>query len=174
MELHVLDKSDWGPGPWQDEPDRAEWRDEKTGLPCLAIRHRDHGNWCGYVAVPGDHPWATQDPMRIRLDGTEHPVHPDEGWDDRDYDEIAIEITYGPAPCDPDDSDPLRVCHVPQPGERDDVRWIGFDFGHSGDYQPGYRHKIKGDTYKDLSCVKEHCTRFSAQVKQVQMAMGAK
>lgn len=39
-----IDKSAWGPGPWQDEPDRVEW--EHAGLPCLMVRSRDLGQWC--------------------------------------------------------------------------------------------------------------------------------
>lgn len=53
--LTWIDKKEWGPGPWQSEPDKVEWRDEKTGLPCLAVRHSEHGNWCGYVGVHKGH-----------------------------------------------------------------------------------------------------------------------
>src|SRR5258708_7611186 len=49
-----LPKSAWGPGPWQDEPDRLEWK--HRGLPCLMVRNmRVTGGWCGYVAVPSSH-----------------------------------------------------------------------------------------------------------------------
>ena len=52
-----IDRSDWLPGPWDDEPDRVEWRDEATGLPCLLRRGSPFiGVWCGYVALPPDHP----------------------------------------------------------------------------------------------------------------------
>jgi hypothetical protein len=109
--------------------------------------------------------------MRMRMDGTERPEYPDDGWDEYEG-EIAIEITYGPSPCDPDESDPLRVCHVPQPGESDDVRWIGFDFGHAGDYSPGSMFRSSKDVYRDLPLVKEYCARFAAQVKEVQRKFG--
>jgi len=49
----TIDKSTWGDGPWQTEPDRVEWT--HAGLPCLALRNH-HGNWCGYAAVPPGHP----------------------------------------------------------------------------------------------------------------------
>lgn len=55
-EYRTQDKSSWGPGPWQDEPDKVQWRDEATGLPCLAVRNH-MGNWCGYVGVDQSHPW---------------------------------------------------------------------------------------------------------------------
>lgn len=46
------DKKSWGPGPWQMEPDRKEWR--YKGLPCLALRG-PVGAWCGYVGVSEGH-----------------------------------------------------------------------------------------------------------------------
>ena len=49
-----IEKSAWGPGPWQDEPDRIEF--EHAGLPCLMLRSTTGGNWCGYAAVPPGHP----------------------------------------------------------------------------------------------------------------------
>ena len=49
------DKSTWGPGAWQDEPDVIEWMDQGTKLPCT-IRRSSGGVLCGYVGVPKDHP----------------------------------------------------------------------------------------------------------------------
>ena len=54
-EWRTHDKGDWGPGPWQDEPDKAQWVDEDTGMDCLLVRNRS-GALCGYVAVPEGHP----------------------------------------------------------------------------------------------------------------------
>src|SRR5947207_1159298 len=48
-------KSEWGPGEWQDEPDRLEWR-HTSGLPCLIVRNH-MGSLCGYVGVPPAHPF---------------------------------------------------------------------------------------------------------------------
>jgi hypothetical protein len=48
-------RSHWGNGPWVGEPDKAEWTDEKTGYPCLALRNPVLGNWCGYVGVRPGH-----------------------------------------------------------------------------------------------------------------------
>lgn len=55
-EYRTIDKTAWGDGPWQDEPDKKQWRDEATGLPCLAVRGPG-GHWCGYVGVGPSHPW---------------------------------------------------------------------------------------------------------------------
>lgn len=47
----------WPSGPWDNEPDKAEWTDPTTGLFCRAIRHPISGHWCGYVGVTEGHPW---------------------------------------------------------------------------------------------------------------------
>lgn len=39
---------------WEAEPDRDEF--ESSGLPCLLLREPHTGAWCGFVAVPLDHP----------------------------------------------------------------------------------------------------------------------
>ena len=51
----VVDKSQWGDGPWQSEPDKIQWQDAATGLPCLIVRG-PVGALCGYVGVPKTHP----------------------------------------------------------------------------------------------------------------------
>jgi hypothetical protein len=103
----AVDKSDWGAGPWQHEPDRLEW--EHAGLPCLATRG-PCGHWCGYAAVlPG------------------HPFH------GKSYDDPNVVVHGGLTYADKCGG---SVCHVPKPGEPDDVWWFGFDCAHSGDYAP--------------------------------------
>jgi hypothetical protein len=51
--MKAIDKSTWGDGPWQDEPDKIQWI--YNGLDCLAVRNLS-GVWCGYVGVPKEHP----------------------------------------------------------------------------------------------------------------------
>lgn len=51
-----VDRTDWPSGPWDDEPDRLEWRDEATGLPSLVVRNVTTGSLCGYVGVHTGHP----------------------------------------------------------------------------------------------------------------------
>ena len=41
-------------GPWDDEPDDAQWIDPATGYPCWAKRSH-WGTWNGYVSVPRAH-----------------------------------------------------------------------------------------------------------------------
>lgn len=56
MEWTRLNKSEWGNGPWMQEPDKMQWVDEATGLDCLIVRN-NAGALCGYVGVPESHPW---------------------------------------------------------------------------------------------------------------------
>lgn len=95
-------------GPWHSEPDHLEFR-SGGGLPCLI--HRNHlGAWCGYVGVPPGHPWHGRDRNEL----------PDP------YPEAHGGLTYS-GRCRGE------ICHVPEPGESDDVWWLGFDCNHWND-----------------------------------------
>jgi hypothetical protein len=54
-EYDFVDKSDWGPGEWLNEPDKVTWIDPKTDYPCIVLRGAA-GSFCGYVGVPIYHP----------------------------------------------------------------------------------------------------------------------
>ncbi len=99
----------WPPGPWHDEPDIVEWRHE-SGLPCLIVRAEVTGSLCGYVGVPPGHPLHGKGPSDVDLDA--------HGG-----------ITYA-------DACQGSICHVPRPGEPDDVWWFGFDTAHAFDVMP--------------------------------------
>ena len=111
---HKIDRTGWEPGPWDNEPDRTDW--EHAGLPCFALRN-DLGSWCGYTGVP--------------------PGHPLYG---KDYNAVDVSVhgglTYCGA-CSP------PICHVPKPGEPDDVWWFGFDCGHFMDVMPGMEARLR-------------------------------
>ena len=134
-----MDKTAWDDGPWTNEPDRKEWRDA-TGLPCLAHRHSVTGIWCGYVAV-----------------NSSHPAH---GKDHEDMDvNVHGGLTYS-ASCQG------KICHVPLPGEPDDVWWFGFDCGHAYDLIP--RFPVHGlhreEVYRDLAYVEKECAKLARQL----------
>lgn len=107
-EKKTIDKGSWGPGPWQDEPDRLEF--EAHGFPCLIRRSETSGALCGYVGVPPGHPWHGKDHDAIDAD-----VHGG--------------LTYSNARQG-------DICHVPKPGEPEDVHWLGFDCAHCFDVMP--------------------------------------
>src|SRR5262249_33432277 len=54
VETLFVDRTGWPAGPWDTEPDREDF--EHVGLACLALRHPEYGNWCGYVGVSATHP----------------------------------------------------------------------------------------------------------------------
>jgi hypothetical protein len=51
-----VDKSEWGDGPWQGEPDLIEWTSEAPPHFWCQVARSDFGNLCGYCAVPAGHP----------------------------------------------------------------------------------------------------------------------
>ena len=142
---HLLkeDKASWGPGPWQDEPDRVEWH--VYGFPCLALRNPNAGVWCGYVGVP--------------------PGHRYHGIKEEEADvEVHGGLTYA-APCQEDGP----ICHVPQPGEPDDVWWLGFDCAHFGDFSPGLFPGLiafgsEFNEYRTLEYVREETEDLARQL----------
>lgn len=114
---HIVDKAEWARGPWDSEPDREEWRSH--GLPCLIVRAERGGNLCGYVGVPPGHPWHGKEWSEIGARVHGGLTYSERCWKD------------GP------------ICHVPQPGEPDDVWWVGFDCAHAWDSCPGTEARMR-------------------------------
>jgi hypothetical protein len=149
----TVDKSAWGPGPWQDECDKLQWPDEETGLPCLIVRNR-FGALCGYVGVAEGHPW-----FRADYDIPEVDVHGG--------------LTFA-APCSPNEDESSGICHVPDPGEPEHVWWFGFDCAHANDLCPGMLARecalglstrgSEEDEYRDMTYVRAECARLAKQL----------
>jgi hypothetical protein len=113
-----------GTGPWNDEPDKAQWIDQESGFDCLAVRGHLSGAWCGYVGVPPGHPWY--------------------GWDYRQLDPSPFVhggVNYS-APCQEPGEDGYGVCHVPQEGRPTDVWWFGFHCSFANDLAPTEAHNL--------------------------------
>lgn len=168
IEYHFVDKTAWGPGPWQDEPDKCQWIDPSTDLDCLAVRHPRYGHWCGYVGVPEGHPAYEQK-----------------------YDAVPVEahggLTFaGPCQGDEDDEDTEEqgVCHVPLPGRPEKIWWLGFDAAHIWDLGPGRPSLydslgITGNSifalpaacpeevYRDLPYIREECASLAKQLRDL-------
>lgn len=155
---YVVDRSSWPKGAWSDESeDRIEWRDEATGLPCLMVRVRSHGAWCGYVGVAPPHPWHGKGYDEVRRS-------------DGDWVDVHGGLTYAAA-CDG------LVCHVPAPGEPENLWWFGFDCVHSGDVAPGYispwrqlaqvfESSSAGETYRTRDYVRAEVASLAAQIAE--------
>lgn len=160
----VVDRTGWEPGPWDDEPtDKAVWTDEATGYPCMINRHPQDGHWCGYVGVPEGHP------LHGKSDIWEAGV------------DAPVDVNYA-APCMEDGAEENSICHIPLPGESDNVWWLGFDCGHYMDVQPGreaFRKKlgfpalgmtfpdVMQPTYKTEGYVRSLTAELAASLKKV-------
>lgn len=148
IEYHTKDKSKWGDGPWQAEPDKRQWQDPATGLPCLIVRN--HGAWCGYVGVPPTHPAYGN------------------GYDDVGDLDVHGGLTFA-GPCSPGPED-RTICHKPALGEDDDVWWLGFDCNHAFDLDPERRAhnphwpSFPEDVYRDIKYVTNEVTSLAAQL----------
>ena len=157
IEMHNP-KCDWVrelDGPWTDEPDKIQWPDADTGLPCLIVRQDAFGSLCGYVGVPPEHPF--------------HECGYDDLYDLYDVPSVHGGLTFSGS-CQVDEHGPIvetvgRVCHVPDPGEPHDVWWFGFDAAHYGDFSP-YRISPRYEgifgaghmsTYRDVPYIKTEC-----------------
>jgi hypothetical protein len=149
IEYTTIDRSelDWPSGPWDGEPDKVQWPDEATGLPCLAVRHQSSGHWCGYVGVGSDH----------RYYGI-------------NYDDCQVEVHGGltfASHCQPGGFESSGVCHLPEPGESGEVWWLGFDCAHAWDLSPWYQARGLNcplDVYRTLDYVKDECKSLAAQL----------
>jgi hypothetical protein len=139
-----------GTGPWNDEPDKAQWVDPDTDLDCLIVRNPG-GALCGYVGVPPGHPWHGQD-----------------------YDDVSVHVHGGltfASRCQEGAEDGPGVCHVPAPGRPADVWWLGFDCAHAWDKSPimeaALPEGLKFDNvYRTFAYVQAEVTRLAAQVRQ--------
>jgi hypothetical protein len=138
FEESYIDKSPWACGPWDQEPDKLLWEDSATGLPCLALRHTEQGDWRGYVGVPQGHPAF-------------------KAFDDDDLSaRLAVHggVTFaGPDP--EGDGQPTGAGW-----------WLGFDCGHIGDLIPGQepRRWNPDDEYRDLHYVVSQCAALARQL----------
>jgi len=157
----VADRASWPPGEWDSEPDLVEWRDKRTGYPCLVVRG-PLGALCGYVGVP-----------------PEHPLH------GKPYNDVDSQVNaHGGLTFASGCEEGGNICHVPLPGEPSDVWWFGFDCAHSGDVSPGLlevTRKVREahpefaeledaggmwrETYKTLAYVQGEVTALAAELK---------
>ena len=152
----TVDKSGWKlRGEWDAEPDKMQWQDEATGLPCLIVRGPS-GALCGYVGVAEGHKFYEADYDAVM-------------FTDADGDEVYPEahggLTFANF-CAETNDESKHICHVPGPGEPAKVWWLGFDCAHSGDFCQSYDRDYMGgySSYKDLAYVQSYCRKLAAQL----------
>lgn len=141
-----IDKTDWEDGPWKNEPDKKQWVDEETGLPCLILRGH-HGSLCGYVGVSENHKFYG-----------------------KDYDKVPNMECHGglsfAGGCEKGNDPGKGICHLPDEGEPDKTWWLGFDCGHVFDISPAYEYTLSMDAiYRDIKYVEENCRDLAFQIK---------
>lgn len=156
LEYTFIDKSEWPDGPWKNEPDKMQFTDPDTGLPCLVVRSPNSGALCGYVGV--------------------HETHPVFG---KDYDDVDVEVHGGLTFASLCVDDPERkehgICHIVEPGEDDRVWWLGFDTAHGMDYMPAFTLRMEEkfgvspfpdppSQYKTLDYVKAEVAHLAEQL----------
>jgi hypothetical protein len=178
-ETQWQDKFTWGPGPWQHEPDKQQWPDPVTGLPCLMLRKEEMGHWCGYVGLEPGHPLYGIPYNRCALSPT--TCDPERSCDHSP--EALLSVHGGLTFSGMCQEDPHGICHVAEPGEADTLWWLGFDCTHSGDLAPGMEATLRRigfarnplvasqlaylgtqDVYRDVRYVMRECQRLARQL----------
>ena len=162
-EEHKVDRKGWPAGPWDQEPDKIQWKTD-TGLPALIVRN-ELGGLCGYVAVAEGHPCYGKDYTSEYETGDDG--EPDYACrKDNPVNDLCVHggITYGNKCAGP-------ICHIPEPGEPDDVWWLGFDCGHAGDAMPGMlthgMTAFAGSDYRGVDYVTRQCERLAVQLEEM-------
>lgn len=174
---NTLDKTQWGEGPWQHEPDTKNWTDPVTGYKCHIARN-PVGSLCGYVQIPKDHPWH----------GRDYDGETDEE-DNRDPNSPNAQL----------DTHHGLTWSENYPGGLDEPEdlngwWFGFDCSHMGDISPQLEalhqklaaedprvQKILEDkqasyerfpemraTYKTIEYVENECANLAKQLNEIQ------
>jgi hypothetical protein len=145
----ILDRTSWKRGEWDKEPDKIQYEDEATGLPCLIVRNH-FGALCGYVGVSFGHPYYGKDYHEIDL-------------------EVHGGLTYSEF-CQEKEGESGGICHIPEPGEPAKVWWLDFDCAHAWDVIPSFHNEclLYGSTYKNIDFVKEEIALLARQVKEAE------
>lgn len=153
LEYRTVDKSGWQRGPWDDEPDKKQWQDKATGLPCLVVRGGG-GALCGYVGVGEGHPYYRQDYDQLYTQ----------------LDDVHGGLTFADS-CANTDDESRHICHKPEQGEPDHVWWFGFDCSQGGDVRPADNRlegpSSWGESYKTLAYVERQVTNLARQLAAI-------
>ena len=130
------------------------------------------GNLCGYVGVPRTHPAhgkpysitsyreELHDPAKPQLCAAINSISAHGG------------LTYANA-CQSGGDESEGICHVPAPGEPDDVWWFGFDCAHCFDLMPGLQALCLGlpmipGSYRTVDYVAAECADLARQLAAIE------
>lgn len=163
MEAKQIDKSTWGPGPWQSEPDEVVF--EHKSLTCLVLRMSSGGQLNGYVQLPDSHPWHG------KAYG-ESVVYRDGALEREDHDINPIALFCGAHKIDTEaKTAPIDLLVDVHGGltfsgslmNRDGF-WFGFDCAHCNDLSPAYGESVFGGEYRDIEYVKAQVIKLADQL----------
>lgn len=202
IEYRTADKSEWGEGPWQNEPDKVQWLDPETNYPCLIVRNQ-LGALCGYVGVPDGHPCRGKDghdcsgieahggltfaggcmdlsrdhwirhARFVRSDQTkaEAKRHPkgDYAKEMREWGHVIGDYNKWR-----EQWEARAVCHKVEPGESDNIWWLGFDCAHAWDFIPGltFHQSRQEEVYRDIAYVTTECEKLAKQLLKLEEENG--
>ena len=158
-----VDRSKWGPGPWDKEPDEWFWYDESTSYLCLVRRHPIAGTLCGYVGVGQGNPLFKKayDPANIT----------EEEFDTWNNLQVHGGVSFvGKIRWGSDEMSPET-----RPGElppNNGCWWVGFDCTHFGDGGPGEWTVGGLEDYKGFNYVRDQVTLLALQLEKLRL--GAK
>jgi hypothetical protein len=156
LQYRTMEKSAWGDGPWQDEPDKVQWSDETTGYACLIVRNWS-GALCGYVGVQKGHPLYER------------------SWSDcQDFVKVHGGLTYSNHCQESQDGSRVEesgICHKTHGDDK--TWWLGFDTCHAWDVVPGYPSEpLLGDwgtwVYRDIAYVRGEVASLARQLKEME------
>lgn len=146
IEYRTNDRTEWGAGPWDVEPDKKQWQDQATGFPCLIVRN-SRGALCGYVGVSESHPMFK-----------------------RDYGDPSVSVhgglTYADF-CQDGANEAKSICHLTD--DHKPVWWFGFDCMHAWDIAPGMRMGFRAgdEEYRDFRYVTEQVESLARQLAEM-------
>ena len=168
LEWTTIDKSGWADGEWKNEPDKVQFSDETTGLPCLIVRGPS-GALCGYVGVTQGHPFYERDYDDCRHECLK--TDPDDSYGE--WIDVHGGLTFANK-CRPNEDESKGICHTVESGEDDNVWWLGFDCAHADDYSPMHSgrkeacfQRHSSEIYRTVSYVRGQCEHLAKQLMAV-------
>jgi hypothetical protein len=143
--IEFLNKQNFPPGKWLNEPDLCQWEHK---LPCLTIRDMGMGIWKGFVAVDGYHPFygkSIEELIKIP-----------------DAMEIFLSVYGGLSGAG---RLPAKYKEYAK-----NLWWIGIETSHGGDLMPLLKLEVEGQdrdkmlsgqTYKDLRFIRKETNKLA-------------
>lgn len=190
---NVVDKSDWPRGEWDNEPDKIQWQDEATGLPCLIVRNNHMGFLCGYVGILKSHPLYGKGYDDVPYDDGPHGGltyanscgdSSKKAWEEwrkilPEKRREAQRYPKGDAACHlkewshcennyeawRDLFHATHICHYDP--DNDEVWWFGFDCGHIMDLAPGMQRHYSEESKRVLNDVYRNVDYVTKECRQL-------